>query len=49
MEGELPEEATIAKTRYEVEAEPKGEERIEFRVERKIRRMRMLAPLSVKG
>jgi hypothetical protein len=45
----LPENATVDETEYRVEVAPKAEETLEFRVEKKIRRMRMLAPLSVKG
>lgn len=45
----LPENARVDETEYTVEVAPKAEETLEFRVERKIRQMRMLAPLSVKG
>jgi hypothetical protein len=45
----LPENATVEETEYTVEVAPKAEETLEFRVEKKVRRMRMLAPLSVKG
>ena len=45
----LPENATIDETSYTLEVEPSADQTIEFRVELKIRTMRMLAPLKVKG
>lgn len=47
--GKLPENATIEQTSFALEVEPSAEEAVEFRVELKIRTMRMLAPLRVKG
>ena len=45
----LPENATIEETSFTVEAKPSAEETLEFKVEQKIRTMRMLAPLKVAG
>ncbi|KAA6183050.1 hypothetical protein F2Q65_16640 [Thiohalocapsa marina] len=45
----LPENASIEQARYTVEAQPADTAELEFRVEQKIRRMRMLAPLKVSG
>ncbi|QVL51026.1 MAG: hypothetical protein KFB96_11820 [Thiocapsa sp.] len=47
--AKLPENATIEETGYTLEAEPSADQTLEFRVELKIRTMRMLAPLKVKG
>ena len=45
----LPENATIEETSFTVDAKPSAEETREFKVEQKIRSMRMLAPLKVVG
>lgn len=45
----LPENASIEESRYTLEVKPSGEAKVEFRVEQRIRSMRMLAPLKVGG
>ncbi|UHD14942.1 peptidase associated/transthyretin-like domain-containing protein [Thiocapsa bogorovii] len=45
----LPENATIEETGYTLEVEPSADQEVEFRVELKIRTMRMLGTLKVKG
>lgn len=47
--SKLPENASIEETSYTLEVEPSADASLEFRVEQKIRTMRMLAPLKVKG
>ena len=45
----LPENATIEETSFTVEAKPSADETLKFKVEQKIRSMRLLAPLKVAG
>lgn len=47
--AKVPENATIEKTGYTLDAEPSADQEVKFRVELKIRTMRMLGTLKVRG